>query len=133
MTMLLVLNLSRIELDIVILSFVSVYIVRFDFENSSSVHLTCLLASCPSMFSLALSADLYSYLTVCSVWYSASICQLVHIIYLNNEWDCTFWSDYLQRHPIVALYVCVLRVDGRSMPFSFILLNNILTVCLNME
>ncbi len=78
-------------------------------------------------------ADLSSCLTVSHACYSVSICQLVHVISLNNEWDCTFWSNYLQRCPIVAPYVHVLQVNGQSMPFSFILLNNILAVCPNME
>ncbi len=45
--MLLVLNLSGIEFDIVLLSSVSVYIVQFDLETSSSVHSTCLLSELP--------------------------------------------------------------------------------------
>ncbi len=77
--------------------------------------------------------DLFACLTVCDTWYRASIRQLIHVIYVNSDWPFTFWLDYIQRHTVLSPCVLAMHVNGVNIPFSFILLNDVLTLCPNLQ
>ncbi|SJL15815.1 uncharacterized protein ARMOST_19320 [Armillaria ostoyae] len=73
--------------------------------------------------------DIYSYLTVCWIWYHAGIRRLLRYIDLNDRWDCVYWSHYLERHNIVSCCIRTMRVDGDYMTMSSFLLNDVVMAC----
>ncbi len=79
------------------------------------------------------TSDLASCSTVSWSWYSTSMRQQLRSIMLSQAWDCTYWSDYLERHSVFTGCIREMRIHGQNMQISSFLLNDVLTMCPNLE
>ncbi|PBK58221.1 hypothetical protein ARMSODRAFT_1028432 [Armillaria solidipes] len=79
------------------------------------------------------TSDLASCSTVSWSWYSASMRQQLRSITLSQAWDCTYWSDYLERRSVFTGCIREMRIRGRNMQISSFLLNGVLAMCPNLE
>ncbi|KAK0436752.1 hypothetical protein EV421DRAFT_1907816 [Armillaria borealis] len=79
------------------------------------------------------TSDLASCSTVSWSWYSTSMQQQLRSITLSQAWDCTYWSDYLERHSIFTGCIREMHIRGHNMQILSFLLNGVLTMCPNLE
>ncbi|PBK65548.1 hypothetical protein ARMSODRAFT_978335 [Armillaria solidipes] len=79
------------------------------------------------------TSDLVSCSTISWSWYSASMPRLLRSITLSRQWDCTYWSDYLQRRSVFTDCILEMRIRGGNMQISSFLLNDVLAMCPNLK